>query len=173
MRFSATVIAAGLAVFLAGPASALVRYDFTAFTSYVSEGESINGGGFSFETPDLLTTSTTIQLAGLSSCSLSTTAQPTGGTCTDVSFNLPFSAIVFGTNTALNPDTAYYFYFPAGSLSSFGTYASITLQGQTGQLVISDLSDTVPEPTTWAMMLVGIGVMGTAMRRRKADISFG
>lgn len=46
---------------------------------------------------------------------------------------------------------------------------SITAQGSTDQSSYSGtLSSTaVPEPTTWAMMLVGFGAIGFAMRRRR------
>lgn len=30
----------------------------------------------------------------------------------------------------------------------------------------------VPEPATWAMMILGMGVIGSSMRRRKIDVSF-
>ena len=31
----------------------------------------------------------------------------------------------------------------------------------------------VPEPASWAMMLVGFGIVGSAMRRRKVSLAFG
>ncbi|KQU53080.1 hypothetical protein ASG67_09565 [Sphingomonas sp. Leaf339] len=37
-----------------------------------------------------------------------------------------------------------------------------------GQLTISPITAAVPEPTTWAMMVLGMGVVGFAMRRRRA-----
>lgn len=33
-----------------------------------------------------------------------------------------------------------------------------------------EVSGAVPEPATWAMMIIGFGVVGGAMRRRRADI---
>lgn len=38
---------------------------------------------------------------------------------------------------------------------------------QNSTLTISQLASAVPEPTTWAMMLIGFGAVGFAMRRRK------
>ena len=35
---------------------------------------------------------------------------------------------------------------------------------------IADLSSGVPEPATWAMMMLGFGAMGAALRRRKTDV---
>lgn len=39
---------------------------------------------------------------------------------------------------------------------------------------VEDLSATasVPEPASWAMLIVGIGAMGTTLRRRRATVSF-
>jgi hypothetical protein len=30
----------------------------------------------------------------------------------------------------------------------------------------------VPEPATWAMMILGFGVIGAGMRRRRVNVSF-
>lgn len=44
------------------------------------------------------------------------------------------------------------------------------LSDQTGTLTIGELAGAVPEPATWAMMLVGFGAVGTGLRRRKGQI---
>jgi hypothetical protein len=38
--------------------------------------------------------------------------------------------------------------------------------------LLNSVSGAVPEPSSWAMMIAGFGLMGTAMRRRKAIASF-
>lgn len=38
---------------------------------------------------------------------------------------------------------------------------------QNSTLTISQVASAVPEPATWAMMLIGFGALGSAMRRRK------
>ena len=41
------------------------------------------------------------------------------------------------------------------------------------QLRLGDIAaPAVPEPATWAMMLIGFGVIGSAMRRRKVSLAF-
>lgn len=37
---------------------------------------------------------------------------------------------------------------------------------------VSAVAGAVPEPTTWAMMVVGLGLVGASMRRRKVAVSF-
>jgi hypothetical protein len=49
----------------------------------------------------------------------------------------------------------------------------VTITGQAGFWVMDDITfrtdvfSAVPEPNTWAMMLIGFGVIGATMRRRK------
>lgn len=83
-----------------------------------------------------------------------------------------------GTNTS-NYDTA--FASPKFSHASYllgpGTYSvsGIThLSPYGGGGAAAELVAAVPEPATWAMMLVGFGVIGGASRyrRRKAAVSF-
>ena len=52
---------------------------------------------------------------------------------------------------------------------------SVTFVGPDGTLGVDDFSFTlpgggVPEPATWAMMLIGFGIVGGAIRGRKASI---
>ena len=42
--------------------------------------------------------------------------------------------------------------------------------GAGGILTVKSLVAAVPEPGTWAMMIVGLGLAGSAMRRRKATM---
>lgn len=53
-----------------------------------------------------------------------------------------------------------------------GTYAFTGFTS--GTLTVSNAVAAVPEPATWAMMLVGFGAMGFAIRRRKvrATVSY-
>ena len=37
--------------------------------------------------------------------------------------------------------------------------------------IAAALTATAPEPTSWAMMLIGFGAMGAAMRRRRTSLS--
>ena len=52
-------------------------------------------------------------------------------------------------------------YFPITSGGFFGI-------GTTGQLTITEQLPAVPEPATWAMLILGFGAIGGAMRRRTA-----
>ncbi|MGB7407352.1 MAG: PEPxxWA-CTERM sorting domain-containing protein, partial [Pontixanthobacter sp.] len=39
-----------------------------------------------------------------------------------------------------------------------------------GTLVISEVAAAVPEPATWAMMLIGFGAIGFSLRARKRTV---
>ena len=45
--------------------------------------------------------------------------------------------------------------------------AGLSRTGCTGQV-----SGTVPEPASWAMMVAGFGLVGAALRRRQVAVSF-
>jgi hypothetical protein len=57
-----------------------------------------------------------------------------------------------------------------------GTAKSISFGGVANQIVFDDITfgsstpgpDVVPEPASWAMLIAGFGLVGAAMRRRKA-----
>lgn len=44
--------------------------------------------------------------------------------------------------------------------------------GNYERLVFTDLGAAVPEPSTWAMIVLGFGALGGAMRRRKVAVSY-
>ncbi len=72
-----------------------------------------------------------------------------------------------GCSVSYNVDSPRGLYreFFGGSVSSF----SVTRQ-DAGQSFISIVA-FVPEPATWAMMLVGLGMIGYSLRRRRAMIA--
>ncbi len=51
---------------------------------------------------------------------------------------------------------------------NLGTYSLTSIVSGSSTLRISSVAAAVPEPATWAMMLVGFGGIGVAMRRRRA-----
>ncbi len=63
-------------------------------------------------------------------------------------------------------DTDYNVTVSGGSANGF--FGSATITGGTGVLRGSTIAAAVPEPGTWALMLVGFGAIGVAMRRRRA-----
>jgi PEP-CTERM motif len=51
------------------------------------------------------------------------------------------------------------------AFSSVGTFQTVVNNGQAGQLVVS----IVPEPSTWAMMVIGFAGLGFAGYRRARE----
>ena len=50
--------------------------------------------------------------------------------------------------------------------SLFGRAPYFVLDGVSGQVTELAVSGAIPEPATWAMMLIGFGAVGYSMRRR-------
>lgn len=73
-------------------------------------------------------------------------------------------------------DSANFCPFETFSLAFTGTARSVSFGGD-GGLVFDDLTfgstevGAVPEPTTWAMLIVGFGITGAAMRRRSKAVA--
>ncbi len=53
-----------------------------------------------------------------------------------------------------------------------GTYNLTSIGSGASTLSISQLAGAVPEPATWAMMILGFGVVGGALRRRRKMTGF-
>ncbi|OJY69548.1 MAG: hypothetical protein BGP16_07190 [Sphingobium sp. 66-54] len=54
----------------------------------------------------------------------------------------------------------------------FGFNDSGSADGDFDDYVIRITSSPVPEPATWAMMVLGLGLVGAGMRRRRTTVSF-
>lgn len=96
---------------------------------------------------------------------------PSGSTTT---FNRSPSGNVLGVEFGPNGlsgtenSATYIFRTNATNFDGLGTFGIIdgsTLQGRTYQPI-----GAVPEPASWAMMIVGVGVMGGALRRRRKTV---
>lgn len=164
--------ALGLAtIALAAPASALVRYEFTALSSFPINGEAYSGG-FTYTSPDFITSFRTVQPADLVNATL--IGSVSGALPIEASEFLPNffggDAVGFG----FQPGGVIYYYFPLGAFIQPGTYKTIVFgDDQAGRLVVTDLGGgngggVVPEPASWAMLIAGFGLVGGAIRRRRA-----
>jgi hypothetical protein len=116
-------------------------------------------------------------LAGLYSISLTTSAVTANGP-TDVDFTAAFltgTGIIGQLN--LNPDLANTdlseTYRLLGQALGAGTY-TLTVQGTRGAIGsyggnVAFEAAAVPEPATWALMLLGFGAIGWQLRRRRTS----
>jgi hypothetical protein len=166
-----------------------VRLNFTGVNVDSSTIISANGGQASVEgNLDGSTTSPTDKL-NLSSLSFS---QETG-TFNDLEFNI-FGATTDSVATFTlidNFNKTFTFTTGADGIAALGTgsnffgfqgvdgesIASATVAVSGGgfadmrQIRLNSVASAVPEPTTWAMMLVGFGAVGFSMRRRNAVVA--
>jgi PEP-CTERM motif-containing protein len=85
------------------------------------------------------------------------------GTFANLGFNVP------GVNAATEDDSAVFIGVISDSPNIVGITYGLHVTQNTFGFVIGDvqLIDSVPEPGTWAMMLLGFGAIGLSMRRRR------
>ena len=92
----------------------------------------------------------------------------TGGTWSVAGYNIDFIAVKGGNSFAL--------YRTTGSSGTWSTSALVNGGGNTPGLshlvFFGTLAAAVPEPSTWALMILGFGVAGASMRQRKARVRF-
>jgi hypothetical protein len=84
------------------------------------------------------------------------------------------------SQTIVNANTASFLGFVSSSGVTSVTLASVQpanafMWPSANNLILggqADVTTAVPEPASWAMMIAGFGLIGSAMRRRRAVISF-
>lgn len=115
----------------------------------------------------------TFSLAGFNAASASLGGTFFGDDTTTVSLN----GILLATNTSFNSPTM--FSATGGFLSGVNvlSFSVLDIFGQPSGFLVSGLTGTadvsspgpggVPEPTSWAIMTLGFGAVGSAMRRRR------
>jgi hypothetical protein len=80
-----------------------------------------------------------------------------------------------GGNVLLNGTDDFFFTFDASAQGSTPAMLSFTSASfrtpfsATNAVVSPDAVAAVPEPTTWAMVLLGFGAVGCALRRRRSE----
>ncbi len=69
---------------------------------------------------------------------------------------------------------AYNLVFPRGlrTESFSGTVTSFTVSSQASGTNFFTIASIVPEPSTWALMLAGFGLVGYSLRRRRTTVAF-
>ena len=151
--------AAAAAISLSAPAAATaVNYNFGGAGSGFM-ALNLTGGTYALDTLSLTLGTATFNAAG--------------------STLTPGSPYFLGGN--LNGDTVvvsntndYFFLFDPASSSQTASllqYANVGTPGVLGgNLTITQVAAAVPEPASWALMLLGFGAIGVAMRRRKAAL---
>lgn len=70
------------------------------------------------------------------------------------------------SNLATTPVSVYYY-----ATSPFATsQGGVVISNATGTTFAASISGAVPEPATWALFILGFGLVGGAMRRRSAMV---
>jgi hypothetical protein len=158
------------ALSLAMPAQAAVTYKFLALSSYqFGNAQTSYTGGFTLTVPDFITTTTTVPLGNLSNCSV-TESNGAPASCSDQIFNYnyyPGADVIQFVVSSANWSAAVNYYFDVDAFATVGTHDTIIFgKDQQGQLIVSADDSAVPEPASWALMVVGFGLAGGAMRSR-------
>ena len=95
---------------------------------------------------------------------------------TTLTFFDQFGATLFSSNVVLTQgaytDPGVYARYGTASSSGIGGFSfSGQARGNTSIDNLEAIAGAVPEPSTWAMMLVGFGGVGFAMRRRRNHVT--
>lgn len=177
MKTHSLLIAASAMAMLAIPAQAAVRYDFTLLSTEPSTFGESTTASFSYTSPDFISVFTNLPAASLTGCSAMGTISGPLVCDSTLFFNSFFGNATVGitlSGRAVGPAvTTFFATFDPGIFLTAGTYETPAASIQAGRLVVTNLGPgAVPEPATWAMMLMGFGLVGASMRRRVMKVSY-
>ena len=87
-------------------------------------------------------------------------------------FSVAGSSYTFNKSTPVAPTSVSEFAYSASLPNVTGQYVRYTVLAANGPNPgLSNISfNAVPEPATWALMIGGFGLAGTALRRRRAAV---
>ena len=179
MRFKAIAAAAVLTLLGGSPSSAAVLYTLTGTTNGPGLNNDPNPTAFSFTytAPTFVSSNQTVTLDSCSAGPTATCANATfnpgglltnqfGGTDAFIGFNYNDFPVDGGGGTG-------YLFFQAGALGAPGTYSDSGFPvatpgaGNFGDAQLTVAVTGVPEPTTWALLILGFVGIGVLSRRRK------
>lgn len=159
MRRAINAFVAIAAALMSAPASASVTYSFEGTESFYNFI-----GLFSYTSPTSISSNLSVASSDLNSCGV----LPDTWSCASVEF-MPTSGddlIVFSSTQGDGTLLSFIFEFAPGTFGGpNGGYFAIPRGDYYGTLSITRTADAVPEPATWAMMLMGFGIIGCAMRK--------
>lgn len=141
----------------AGTAHAAVTYSFSGFGGQI---------GFTFVSDDYITSQRSFTFTDDPFCISQSLV------CTAVFFP-PDLAGYFEDTLAIETlapggfASQSFFYFATGAFSAPGVYADAFFGDGRGRMTVSG-APTVPEPSTWALLIGGFGLAGAALRRRQS-----
>ena len=163
------------AIFAAAACLLCASTPVVAQVTYQFSGQTYDGQvSATFTVPTFLTGSGTIAGSALSACTPFNNFG-TATTCNGVSYNDNSAGqdqIAFNYDVpSTGGSGSFYYYFASGAFGADGTFYTDSNSGQnTGSLSVSGMPAAVPEPATWAMMLLGFGGIGFAIRRRRTPV---
>jgi hypothetical protein len=118
-----------------------------------------------------------IDQMGLGSGSITTILAGIAGSATDLDFDMVTFSNGTSTFPVLTVDTGFQesgglsnIPIMSGALNTLSvTYTSRGQGSFGGNLSFAPTISAIPEPSTWAMMILGFGAVGVALRRRRKD----
>jgi hypothetical protein len=147
-----------------GGQARLETADGAISTSFSFEGAANQLVGFDLSNAGLAFTSTEFRLFGGTATEATLTFVDTDGEVFQQTFAIPSN----GFFNALATDGQLIDFF---SIAANGTIGDIRQIRLGGVQEIGGGGGEIPEPATWAMMIMGFGAAGTIMRRRRAILA--